>query len=257
MVADKVNSLVIKTPEGVVFSMPLAGPVVRFVAFGVDLAVVTAVSQTLAGLFNVLTPVSADLAGAASILLYFIISIGYGIYMEWRWRGQTLGKRLLRLRVMDENGLRLTFSQVVIRNLMRFVDALPAFYMVGGLACLISRQAQRLGDYAAGTVVVRNPEVGQPNLEQIMSDKYNSFHDYPHLEARLRQRVSPGEAGIALRALLRRETLEPDARVALFRAIAGHFRSVIDFPSEVTEGMSDEKYVRNIVDVLYGKGRPK
>ena len=69
-------------------------------------------------------------------ILYFVVWIGYGILFEWFWRGQTPGKRLFRLRVMDVNGLRLQFHQILMRNLLRAVDSLPACYLVGGLACL-------------------------------------------------------------------------------------------------------------------------
>ena len=80
-------------------------------------------------------------------------------FCEWRWRGQTIGKRLLRLRVVDAEGMRLQFNQIVTRNLLRFVDSLPAFYFVGGLACWLSPKCQRLGDIAANTIVIRNPRV--------------------------------------------------------------------------------------------------
>src|SRR5262245_24805392 len=167
--------------------------------------------------------VSMDFARALSVISYFVISIGYGILLEWIWRGQTIGKRLLRLRVMDAEGLRLQINQVVMRNLLRFVDMLPAFYLVGGIAALINRRGQRLGDLAANTLVVRNPKLSEPDLEQLLAGKYNSLRDYPHLEARLRQRVSPDEAGIAMRALVRRDGLEPHARVELFAQLAEHF----------------------------------
>jgi hypothetical protein len=181
--------------------------------------------------------------------------LGYSIYCEWFWRGQSLGKRMMRLRVVDAQGLRLKFSQIVIRNLLRFVDMLPLLYLVGGVACLISRRAQRLGDLAANTIVVRIPKVTEPNLDQLMAGKYNSLRDHPHLEARLRQRVSAGEAAIALQAVLRRDLLEPQARLELFAAIADHFRARMPFPSEVTEGIADEQYVRNVVDSLYRPSR--
>src|SRR2546428_4892968 len=152
--------------------------------------------------------ISLDFARAVLVLAVFVIQIGYGIVCEWFWRGQTIGKRLLRLRVMDAQGLRLQFSQIVIRNLLRFVDLLPAFYLVGGIACLISRRAQRLGDFAANTIVVRNPKVKEPDLDQLLAGKYNSLRQYTHLSARLRQRVSPTEARVALQALLRRDELD-------------------------------------------------
>lgn len=251
MLTGRTNTLTIRTPEGVVFSLLLAGPIPRFLAWIVDLMVISVITQLLGQLLQLIFLVSPDIARAAWILLYFVISIGYGITLEWVWRGRTLGKRLLRLRVMDEQALRLTFSQVVIRNLLRFIDSLPWFYLVGGIACLVSKKAQRLGDFAANTIVVRNPQTAAPNLEQLLEDKYNSFHNYPHLEARLRQRTSTQEAGVALQALIRRDELDPEARIELFRDIAAHFSQHVDFPSEAVEGLSDEKITRNIVSALF------
>lgn len=251
MIPPRANSLTIKTPEGVTFSMLLAGPVTRFLAWLLDAMMIMALSQTAGQLLGLLGLISRDLASAVIILAYFSISIGYGIFLEWYWRGQTIGKRLLRLRVMDAQGLRLTFSQIVMRNLLRFVDGLPALYMVGGLACLLTGRAQRLGDLAANTVVVRHPRAARPDLEQLFADKYNSFYEYPHLAARLRQKVSPSEARTALQAIIRRESLDPAARVALFRRIADHFRDLVQFPPEVVNGISDEQYVRNVVGTLF------
>jgi hypothetical protein len=151
--------------------------------------------------------------------------------------------------------LKLHFSQVAIRNLLRAVDMLPGFYLVGGLACLWSRRAQRLGDIAANTIVIRSPKLGEPDLDQLLAGKYNSLRAYPHLEARLRQRVSPGEAALAVQALVRRDQLEPAARVDLFAQLAAHFRSKVVFPAEALDGITDEQYVRNVVDVLYRTGQ--
>lgn len=251
---NKLNTLIIKTPEGVVFSLLLAGPVTRFLAWLVDILVIGVLSRLAGTLFQVFGLVSQDLAMAAIILAYFAISIGYGIVLEWKWRGQTLGKRLLRLRVMDVQGLRLDLSQIVIRNLLRFLDSLPVLYLVGGISCLVSSKAQRLGDLAANTIVVRHPVISQPDLDQLLADKFNSFNDYPHLQARLRQRLSPAEAGLALQALLRRDELDPAARVELFRDIADFFREIVAFPPEAVDGIPDEQYVRNVVDTLFRSG---
>jgi uncharacterized RDD family membrane protein YckC len=248
---EKTGALAIKTPEGIVFSLQLAGPVSRFSAWLIDAASIFTLSLFVRLLLGFLNILSRDIASAAVILAYFLIPIAYGIIMEWYWRGQTIGKRLFRLRVMDEHGLRLQFSQVVIRNLLRAVDSFPVCYMAGGLSCLISRHSQRLGDMAANTIVVRLGDISEPNLDQIFTDKYNSFRDYPHLEARLRHHVSPEEAGIALQALIRRNDLTPQARIELFKEIASHFRSIVRFPQEATDGISDEQYVRNVAEVLF------
>lgn len=247
------NSLVIRTPEGIAFSLMLAGPISRFLAWGVDVACIVLgcrLALVTIGMFGVF---SAGLAAAMTTVAIFLIPIAYAIVLEWFWRGQTVGKWLLRLRVMDERALRLQFSQIVMRNLLRFVDFLPVFYLVGGIACLASRRCQRLGDFAANTIVVRHLPALEPELDTVLTGKYSSFRDYPHLEARLRQRISPDEARIALQALLRRDQLEPSARIELFRELADHFRSLVTFPEEAAVGLTDEQYVRNVVDALFRK----
>jgi uncharacterized RDD family membrane protein YckC len=251
----RTNTLLIRTPEGIVFSQLLAGPMSRFLAWLIDLFVVLMLASLFSGVLAILHFISFGLAEAASLLMQFVLMIGYGIYCEWFWRGQTLGKRMMRLRVVDAQGLRLQFSQVVIRNLLRVADMLPLFYLVGGIACAVSRRAQRLGDLAANTIVVRIPKVTEPNLDQLAAGKFNSLRSYPHLEARLRQRVSAQEAALALQALVRRDLLDPVARVELFSQVAEHFRAKVQFPPEATEGITDEQYVRNIVDSLYRPSR--
>ena len=245
------SELRIRTPEGIVFSQLLAGPVTRFLAWFVDLLCILALLTILGQAMVVMRLVSANLAGALYTLGYFAVSIGYGMACEWRWRGQTVGKRLFRLRVVDAEGLRLQFNQIVTRNLLRFVDALPAFYFVGGLTCWLNPKCQRLGDIAANTIVIRHPRVAQPDLDQLSPGKFNSLRQYPHLAARLRQRGSPAEAAVALQALLRRDEFDPTARVELFSDLAAHFRVKADFPPEATDGITDEQYLRNVVDVLY------
>ncbi len=255
MSGEKLNHLIIQTPEGCRFALQLAGPITRFLAWLVDLVItfVLIIGVLIATMSVAL--IAPDLVLALMMLIMFLVWFGYGILLEWKWRGRTVGNGLLRLRVMDEQGLRLTFSQVVIRNLLRFADMLPLPYLVGGVTCLLTRRSQRLGDLAAGTVVVRTPKPIQPDLSRALGDKYNSFRGYPHLEARLRQRVGPDEARTALGALIRRDRLDPQARIELFADIADHFRGVIEFPAEATDGLSDEQYIRNVVDTLFRSQR--
>ncbi len=251
MAASRTDTLTIETPEGIVFSLQLAGPLTRFLAWCVDMACIAAITGGLNAMLGLLGVISRDIAMAAVALAYFIVSVGYGMATEWFWRGQTVGKRLLRLRVADAQGLRLQFSQIAIRNLMRFVDSLPAFYLVGGMACLLSAKAQRLGDLAGNTVVVWIPRISQPDLKQLLKDSPNSFTAYPQLCARLRQCVLPREANLALQALLRRDELEDDARVKLFKEMAGYFRTIVAFPQEADDSISDEQYVRNVAAILF------
>ena len=247
----KTGRLQIRTPEGIVFAQPLAGPVTRFLAFFLDQLCIQSVVVVLGWVAIMLGLFNPDWAQAALVLGYFVAGIGYGIFLEWNWRGQTVGKRLFRLRVVDAGGRRMQFSQIVIRNLLRSVDSLPLAYFTGGLACWLTPHCQRLGDLAANTVVVRAPKLAEPDLDQLLAGKFNSLRQFPHLAARLRQNVSPAEAATALQALLRRDEFDELARVELFGALAAHFRVKVGFPPEATDGVADEQYVRNVVYVVY------
>ena len=152
--------------------------------------------------------------------------MAYGMAFEWYWRGQTLGKRVFGLRVVDAQGLRLRPAQVVLRNLLRSVDFLPGAYLVGATACLLSSKSQRLGDLAANTVVLREAKLWEPDVERVAPAKYNSLLALPHLAARLRSRVDPETVRIAVTALASRDGYDPNARVELFAELAGYFRYV-------------------------------
>jgi len=251
----RTEALEIRTPEGIVFSQLLAGPVSRFMAWLIDLACIATIVTTFSFVLIPLQLVSPDLGAAVGTLSYFAVSIGYGVAFEWWWRGQTIGKKLLRLRVVDAEALKLQFNQVVLRNLLRFVDCLPVFYFVGGLVCWFSPKFQRLGDIAANTAVIRIPEIAEPDLDQLLAGKFNSLRQHPHLAARLRQHVSPTEAAIVLQALLRRDNFEPVERIGLFGDLAAHFRSKVEFPEDALVGITDEQYLRNVADVVF-RARP-
>ena len=251
MRADRGDLLEIRTAEGVTFSLRLAGPAGRFLAWLIDVFVVSAMMWVLHTLLGGFGAFFRDHANAVLVLLYFVLQVGYPMVFEWFWRGQTIGKRLTGLRVVDAQGLNLQFSQIALRNLLRVVDGLPQFYLVGGVAMFVNRNNQRLGDLAANTVVVRAPQPLDTDFEQVLSGKYNSFRDHTHIEARLRQQVSPEEAAIAVQALLRREQLDPAKRIALYRSLAEHFKDLASFPESVTQGLTDEQYLRNVADTVF------
>lgn len=248
----KTSALLIKTPEGIVFSQVLAGPVTRFLAWSIDFLAIAAVISATGILVSALELISRNIATTAFTLSYFVITFGYSILLEWMWRGQTVGKKLLHLRVVDGEGMHLQFNQIMTRNLLRFVDMLPGLYFIGGLTCALNRKCQRLGDIAANTIVVRIPNIYQPDLNQLRGGKFNSLLKYPHLAARLRQKISAAEFATVLQAIIRRNDFEPGARVELFGLLAEHFRSKVDFPAEAMEGLSDEQYLRNVIDVVAG-----
>lgn len=245
------ETVMVRTPEGIEFTLPLAGFFSRMLAFVIDLAVIAAAGIVLGRLTAAMQLLSVDTYQAIVVILYFAVSLLYGMLTEWWWRGQTIGKRLLGLRVVEAGGLRLRPAQIIVRNLLRFVDLLPAFYLVGGATCVLSPRRQRLGDIAAGTIVIRTPKLWQPDVAQLLGNKFNSFAEHRHLAARLRQKAPPEVARLALEAVLRRDDLNPAARLDLFLAFADYLRALVPFPDEASEPLSQEQYVRNAVDILF------
>lgn len=248
---DKTKTLIITTPEGIAFPLLIAGPLTRFLAWMIDwlcILVSFAISGQIITVFHL---ISQDLAVAFMVFLYSFMSLAYAITTEWFWNGQTIGKRLFKLKVMDVQGLRLQFSQVAVRNILRVIDILPFTYMVGGVSSFLSKKGQRIGDIVANTIVIRASEIEQPELDQIQAGKFNSLKKYPHLCARLRQKVSPGLADLSLQALTRRNMMKPDSRINLFKEITEYLKQIVQFPQAAVEGISDEQYVRNVVEVIF------
>jgi uncharacterized RDD family membrane protein YckC len=155
---DTSDDLVISTPERVAFQYEIAGIGSRFLAQVVDtlvisviLIAITILAAALGGIFS-----SGELAILVEIILGFVLLAGYFLISEAAWNGQTLGKRAARLRVVGDHGEPLTIGQAAIRNLVRIVDFLPVFYAIGMLTLFINGRGKRLGDFAAGTLVVRD-----------------------------------------------------------------------------------------------------
>ena len=207
------STLTIETPEGVIFSFELATPVTRALAWAVDMAAIGAVNYVPANC-STPWPNSARTGSRPSASPCTSPSrLHTASCMEWRWRGQTIGKRLLGLRVIDAQGLRLQWSQVALRNLFRVVDMLPLTYLIGGSVALFTRYGQRLGDLAANTVVAHQRATRAPDLEQIAPAKYNSLLGWPNLAARLRAAADPDAVAIAVQAVTNRDGYDPLARI--------------------------------------------
>lgn len=150
----------IDTPENVVFDMEIAGIGSRFMAALVDtlligiLQVAIFLPLVLSSGESLGESVAAGWLVAAAVFLAFIILWGYYIFFEWRWNGQTPGKRLVGVRVICADGRPITLTEALIRNLVRLIDFLPGFYGIGVVVMFAQRHWRRLGDLAAGTLVV-------------------------------------------------------------------------------------------------------
>ncbi|HEY3758116.1 MAG TPA: RDD family protein [Opitutaceae bacterium] len=247
------DRLLVRTPEGAVFSFSLASPLVRMIAMVVDLMAISAAWSVLVQFLSLAAAISTDVYHFVEIVGYFVLSQGYFLVMEGAYGGRTLGKALCRLRVVDADGLRLSWSQVIVRSVLRFVDGLPAFYLVGGVSALLSPRAQRLGDLAAGTVVVSEYSEKMPDAWEVQSQMFNSLRACSGASARLRYAIGPEEAALAARALGRRDALEDSARAEIFATMAERFRTAAALPPEAVEGLTDEQLTRNVVSILLGR----
>jgi uncharacterized RDD family membrane protein YckC len=247
--------LSISTPEGVNFDIPLAGPTTRFLAWFIDALVIYGAVLACSQGAGRLAVIGKDLIQASLLILTFVLTIGYPIALEWLWRGQTVGKRIFGLRVIDASGRRLGFGQIALRNLLRFVDVLPLFYLIGGASVILSRRCRRLGDMVANTVVIRQRTVSFPAIPPSQDlQRFNSLLDHPHLAARLRQTLPPDLTRLGMEAILRRDELSAPARITVFRALAERFRVYVKFPDDTLAGLSDERFIRNCLEVVLNTG---
>ncbi|HVM92346.1 MAG TPA: RDD family protein [Terriglobales bacterium] len=248
--------LTIATAEGVLFRLPLASPASRLYALLLDTAIVLGVVNGVGLLVYWIFAKAPGFGVMVITLAEFAISFLYGAVLEGFWNGQTIGKRLLYLRVVDQTGLPLRIEQAWVRNLMRVFDALPFAYLVGGLSALSSPLMQRFGDRVAGTLVVRQTPLSAPQEEFWTRQKYNSFMDYPVIAMHLRRSATPELASLIQDALRRRNELAPYARREIYRELAAYIQSEIStFPDELVEMLSDEQYLINAAGVLFGDRR--
>lgn len=207
LVASTDETLVIETPERVPLHFALASIGNRFLACAFDhLLQILAIAVVV-----VFLTWTGNLAGAqerlkdapkwvlvALILSVFLIWAGYFAVFEWLWNGQTPGKRRLKLRVIREDGRPVTFWEAAARNLLRIFDMTPfPFYSVGLICVFVSERDQRIGDFVAGTVVVRERETEAPTFAGVF--------DAPTSDTALRRSFKPVMFAGDLRQLTARE----------------------------------------------------
>lgn len=208
----------IDTPENVVFGYEVAGIGSRFLAAIIDTFLITLllVVTNLTLFFLVANLLSrTGLAESASWLaaLFGLISFaflwGYYIFFEMLWNGQSPGKRWFGLRVLRTDGTPIGLSEAIIRNLIRIVDFLPAYYGVGVITMFLNERARRLGDLAAGTLVVYDR--GHVTLASLQTQTL-SLHAAPDTATPFAQlpfeRLSPQQVALAESFLQRRYQLE-------------------------------------------------
>jgi len=142
----------------------------------------------------------------------FVVTSGYFLIFEIVWNGQTPGKRVLGVRVIRESGYPLRPVDSVIRNLVRIADWIPFFYGIGVLVMLFNKRSKRLGDFAAGTIVVR--ESAPRTLSSVATPAPDAD------EQPLTVVLSTADATLVRDFLVRRGSMHPAARADLARRLA-------------------------------------
>lgn len=213
--------LEVETPDHVVLRYDLAGAGNRGFAALLDFllaSIIATTSLVILSWTGTLSEASLFVVGGLAMILTLVVIWAYFILLEWLWNGQTIGKRAFKLRVINEDGSPAQFTAVLIRNLLRLVDFLPAFYGLGVLVIVLSPKSQRLGDLAAGTYVVRAP------LPQV---DWFSLRTVTPLGAgtTAETRRMPGEAQRLVREFVARESqLAPAERARIAAMIAAKLR---------------------------------
>lgn len=173
------ETLVIETPERVPLHFALASIGNRFIACAIDHAIQIFTLIVIVIIFLFVAD-AADLGSqvtsapkwviALLIVFVFLLMSGYFAFFEWLWRGQTPGKRWLKLRVIREDGRPISFFEAVVRNLLRELDIMPfPFYSIGLVSVFATERDQRVGDLVAGTVVVREREAEAPAFAEVFA----------------------------------------------------------------------------------------
>jgi uncharacterized RDD family membrane protein YckC len=240
------------TTEKVLLRYRVAGLGSRFLAWLVDAAIIGFLVVPGAFVMAVLEVARGGVGMAVFMLWLFLLQWGYFLLFEWRWRGQTPGKRLLGVRVIRLDGTSVSFFEAALRNLMRPADSLPwlalvGVYGVGFVRAARNREERRLGDLAAGTLVVHVQTRGQPIRALHETVRGDDRARRNLLRQRLEQ-LTREQQQTLLDVCLRRDQLQVQERTRLFGTITEHVKERLGLAPE--EYQSDEKFVLELADVL-------
>lgn len=239
----------VRTPENVEFEFELAGVAARALAWGLDVFVMTAMITVSVFCLGLVTPVLGGFAMAVMFIVVFLVQWWYSALCEYFLGGQTLGKRLVGIRTLTDRGFRIGFLQAVIRNLVRVVDILPGLYLVGGVSALLDGHRRRLGDLAAGTIVVRERRTAMPSAILPDSERAVGFGDDPTV-AHAARRITPPERDAMVSLSLRRDELPLTVRHELFARFSEHLERRLGLKRP--PHFSEERFVLNLTAVVLG-----
>lgn len=222
----------VETPEQIELALPLAGVGSRALAFILDFAIqlipiVVALALVLtANSISLLNKAGKNeapndvrpsvMAAAVFSIIVFVTNFLYFTFFDLVWRGQSPGKRALKVRVVRDGGLAIDARSSLIRNLVRTVDMLPGFYVLGMVSIFLSREHKRVGDLAAGTLVIRDEGDAVGDLAQLLAPRSATSASV----SASRSALSPSDRALVHDFLERRDRLPQEARARVARQIA-------------------------------------
>jgi uncharacterized RDD family membrane protein YckC len=226
------DKLTIETPEQTPLEFAVAGIGSRFLALAADTLLQVVTILIFVVVFEIAAP-NVDFISqhtqvwiqAVFVILLFLIQFAYFAAFEAVWNGQTPGKRLAHLRVIRDDGRPIRVYEAVVRNLLRTVDSLPGIYAVAIACAFFSRQSKRVGDWVAGTVVVR-----EVPLQGIVPPSHVASADAGMTgDAR---KISNEELRLIEAFLDRRAALDPIVRRNMAHQIAVRMGKQLEVPPE-------------------------
>ncbi|MDR2072241.1 MAG: RDD family protein [Spirochaetaceae bacterium] len=157
----------VQTPEGIEYLLYPAGLLIRAMAYGIDQIFLGLI---LLGVFSLNMAVFSHILGKWFIMLiYFVLNWFFHVFWELFFRGQSLGKKIMGIRVVRSDGFPVDPGSSLIRNLLRFVDSFMGLFIIGFISMAASPGFRRLGDWAGGTLVVHTPQSQAPERRSPMS----------------------------------------------------------------------------------------
>ena len=245
------EKLTIDTPEQIALEFPLASVGSRFLAIALDTLIQAGVFLGflilvfIVGIVGAIAGVNFGVWGMAlAILLGFLLYYAYFAAFETLWNGQTPGKRWVGLRVISESGRPIGAFDAILRNLLRIVDQLPAIYAVGTLSVFLTSKNQRLGDLAAGTVVVHDRPVDPSVIREpavAVTTRYGAG------------RLTSEEISAIETYLRRRWTVDDHFRISARSELAARIRPRLTLPADAP--VDDEALLEQVVAEYRGGPR--
>jgi uncharacterized RDD family membrane protein YckC len=228
----------IVNPEAVPLSLDLAGLGSRMIALIIDLLIQTAVLLPMGIAVAAAGGQGSTALTIALIVTFFVVWFGYFPFFEGIWNGRTPGKRAQSLRVVRDDGHPVSLGPVLVRNILRLVDQLPTFYVVGVVSILVTRRSQRLGDLAAGTVVIREHRRAAPQPMELSEGEHG-------LAAGIDASGLTERDYELIRSFLQRQNLDPHVRQSLARDVVATISPRVGRPP--APGADEEEFLRAVV----------